>query len=225
MCVGFGKKIIAKKDYSWWFEVVVVPSFICSWSKSHNLENEFLCPSKNTGTPRLSNFPTALYYSWQGQFDALRYVLPPIKNWWPFCSAKLYIKMLGFQRKLIDTITNSNFYLGVKENNGNYMAAQVFWDVFFPANDWAKSVQHLILTVLPFHPHSNDSRPRSCLHQVNIALFLWKVSVHCLRAQSAEWSTSSLLPPLPKRDQIQDFVGHEMLMLDIPSAHKLLLAR
>ena len=31
--------------------------------------------------------------------------------------------------------------------------------------------------------------------------------------------------PLPKRDQIQDFVGHEMLMLDIPSAHKLLLAR
>ena len=45
------------------------------------------------------------------------------------------------------------------------------------------------------------------------------------RVQSAEWSTSSLLPPLPKRDQIQDFVGHEMLMLDIPSAHKLLLAR
>ena len=39
--------------------------------------------------------------------------------------------MLGFQRKLIDTITNSNFYLGVKENNGNYMAAQVFWDVFY----------------------------------------------------------------------------------------------
>ena len=105
------------------------------------------------------------------------------------------------------------------------MAAQVFW-LFFYFNWQAKLAQQLILTVLPSTSYIfHDSRPRSCLHQVNIALFLWKVSVHCLRAQSAEWSTSSLLPSLPKRDQIQDFVGHEMLMLDIPSAHKLLLAR
>ena len=39
---------------------------------------------------------------------------------------KLYIKMIRFQKKLIDTITTSNFYLKFKENNENDMAAQVF---------------------------------------------------------------------------------------------------
>ena len=36
------------------------------------------------------------------------------------------------------------------------------------------------------------------------------------------WNGQLPPPPLPKRDRIQDFVGHEMLMPDIPSAHKLL---
>jgi hypothetical protein len=38
---------------------------------------------------------------------------------------------LDFQKKLIDTITTSNFYLKFKENNENDMAAQVFWAVFY----------------------------------------------------------------------------------------------
>ena len=44
MCVWvLAKKIIAKKEYSWWFEVVVVvlPSFICSLSKGHMWQCEF----------------------------------------------------------------------------------------------------------------------------------------------------------------------------------------
>ena len=42
MCVWvLAKKFIAKKDYSWWFEVVIVPSFICSWSKNHIWQREF----------------------------------------------------------------------------------------------------------------------------------------------------------------------------------------
>ena len=39
--------------------------------------------------------------------------------------------MLGFQKKMIDTITTNNFYLNLKENNENDMAAQVFWTVFY----------------------------------------------------------------------------------------------
>ena len=67
-----------------------------------------------------------------------------------FCTAT---KCSDFQKKLIDTITTSNFYLKLKENNENDMAAQVFWAVFFiPADGRAKSAQQLISTVLPFHP-------------------------------------------------------------------------
>ena len=39
--------------------------------------------------------------------------------------------MLGFSKKLIDTITTSNFYLKFEENNENDMAAQVFSAVFY----------------------------------------------------------------------------------------------
>ena len=34
---------------------------------------------------------------------------------------------MNFQKKLIDTITTSNFYLKSKEHNENDMDAQVFW--------------------------------------------------------------------------------------------------
>ena len=47
--------------------------------------------------------------------DALRYVLP----------------CLDFQKKLINTITTTNFYLKVKENNENDIAAQVFLGCFY----------------------------------------------------------------------------------------------
>ena len=36
-------------------------------------------------------------------------------------------KRLYFQKKLIDTITTSNFYLKFKEHNENDIDAQVFW--------------------------------------------------------------------------------------------------
>ena len=47
----------------------------------------------------------------------LRYVLPPIRNWWPFCSAykNKLSKWSDFQEKLIDIIITSNFYLNLKE--------------------------------------------------------------------------------------------------------------
>ena len=57
--------------------------------------------------------------------DALRYVLPPIKNSWPFCSEQLRFS------KEIDWCSTSNFYLKITENNENDIAAQVFWAVFY----------------------------------------------------------------------------------------------
>ena len=45
--------------------------------------------------------------------------------------------MLGFSKKMIDTITTSNFYLKFKENNENDMAAQVFWAIFY--SSWRPS--------------------------------------------------------------------------------------
>ena len=61
--------------------------------------------------------------------DVLCYVLPQIKNWWPFCSEQLQ-KQIMHKNKLIDTSTTINLYLKFKENNENDMAAQVFWTVF-----------------------------------------------------------------------------------------------
>ena len=40
-------------------------------------------------------------------------------------------KCSNFQKKLIYTITTSNFYFKFKENNENDMAAQVVWAVFY----------------------------------------------------------------------------------------------
>ena len=40
-------------------------------------------------------------------------------------------KSSNFHKKLIDTITTSNFYLKFKENDENDMVAQVFWAVFY----------------------------------------------------------------------------------------------
>ena len=63
---------------------------------------------------------------------------------WTPTKANYVSKWLDFQKKLIDTITTSNFYSKFKENNENDMAA-----LFYSR---AKSAQQLILTVLPFHP-------------------------------------------------------------------------
>jgi hypothetical protein len=65
---------------------------------------------------------------------------------------KLYIKMLKFLLKLIDTITTTNFYLKFKENDENDMAAQSFLGCFLFHPTAEPNAQPLILTVLPFHP-------------------------------------------------------------------------
>ena len=63
--------------------------------------------------------------------DLLGYVLPPIKMLiFLFLTATKtnhIQKCLNFQKKLIDTITTSNFYSKLKENNENDMDAQAFW--------------------------------------------------------------------------------------------------
>ena len=61
---------------------------------------------------------------------------PPIFFWFKVWSdsatqTNYTSKYSNFQKKLIDTITTSNFYLKFKENNENDMAAQVFWAVFY----------------------------------------------------------------------------------------------
>ena len=70
------------------------------------------------------------------------YVLPPIKKlvtflFWTAEKTNYISKCLDFQKKLIDIITTSNFYLKFKENNENDMAAQVFWAVFY--SSWRPS--------------------------------------------------------------------------------------
>ena len=49
---------------------------------------------------------------------------------WTATKTNYISKCSDFQKKLIDTITTSNFYL-FKENNENDLAAQVFWAVFY----------------------------------------------------------------------------------------------
>ena len=49
---------------------------------------------------------------------------------WTATKTNYISKCSDFQKKMIDTITTSNFYLKLKENNENDMAAQVFWYVF-----------------------------------------------------------------------------------------------
>ena len=60
-------------------------------------------------------------------------------------------KCSDFQKKLIDTITTSNFYLNFKEKNENDMAAKLFGLFVIPADGGAKSAQ-LLTSVLPFYP-------------------------------------------------------------------------
>ena len=54
---------------------------------------------------------------------------------WTATKTNYTSKCWDFQKKLIDTITTSNFYLKFKENNENDMAAQVFWAVFY-SSQW-----------------------------------------------------------------------------------------
>ena len=58
----------------------------------------------------------------------------------------------NFHKNLIDTITSNNFYLKFKENNENYMAAQIFGLFFITADGRAKLAQQQFSTMLPFHP-------------------------------------------------------------------------
>ena len=59
-------------------------------------------------------------------------------------------KCSDLKKKLIDTITTSNFYLKLTMK---MTWLQMFFGLFFiPANGRAKSAQQLISTVLPFHP-------------------------------------------------------------------------
>ena len=71
---------------------------------------------------------------------------------WTALKTNYTSKCSDFQKKLIDIITTSNFYLKFKENNENDMAAQVFWAVYYSSDGQAKLAQQLILMVLPFHP-------------------------------------------------------------------------
>ena len=72
----------------------------------------------------------------------LRYVLPPIKNWWPFCSEHLQ-RLIMYQNDWIFKRTWLRplpqclaplpqwFLMKFKENNENDMAAHAFWTVFY----------------------------------------------------------------------------------------------
>ena len=50
---------------------------------------------------------------------------------WTTTKTNYISKCSDFQKKLIDTITTSNFYSKFKEHNENDMAAQVFWAVYY----------------------------------------------------------------------------------------------
>ena len=50
---------------------------------------------------------------------------------WTPTNANYVSKWWDIQKKLIETITTSTFYLKLKENNENDMAAHVFWAVFY----------------------------------------------------------------------------------------------
>ena len=82
----------------------------------------------------------------------LPYVLPPIKNWQPFCSEQ-HQRQIKYQNARIfneiDRYHHHQQFLFKKENNENDMAAQVFWAVFL----FQPTTQQLILMVLPFHPY------------------------------------------------------------------------
>ena len=58
---------------------------------------------------------------------------------WTATKTNYISKCSNFQKKLIDTITTSNFYLKFQENNENDMAAQVFWAVFY-SSQWASKI-------------------------------------------------------------------------------------
>ena len=88
--------------------------------------------------------------------DALCYVLPPIKNWWPFCSEQLQRQIIYQNARickrnwLIPTPSAISIYLN-KTMKMTWL--HKFFGLFFiPANGLAKSAQQLILTVLPFLP-------------------------------------------------------------------------
>ena len=71
---------------------------------------------------------------------------------WTATKTNYKSKCSDFQKKLIDTITTSNFYLKLKKTMKMTWLHKFFGLFFNPADGRAKSVQQLISTVLPFHP-------------------------------------------------------------------------
>ena len=92
-----------------------------------------LSPPITTGTPNVFHLLASLRSRVLKREDKrptvalYGYGFPSIKNWWPFCFEQLHSQIIctskcsDFQKKFIDAITTSNFYLEFKENNENDM--------------------------------------------------------------------------------------------------------
>ena len=108
---------------------------------------------------------------------------------WTATKTNYISKCSDFQKKLIDTITTSNFYLKFKENNENDMAAQVFWAVFYsiqqpsqisptadfdgaaippPIISMATSIEGTVATL--------ECKPRCTRTSAFLCSFFWKVN-------------------------------------------------
>ena len=73
--------------------------------------------------------------------DELRYVLPPIKNWWHFCSEqhkdKLYIKMLGFSKEIDWYHHHQKFLFEIKRKQWKWHGCTSFLGSFY--SSWRPS--------------------------------------------------------------------------------------
>ena len=89
-----------------------IPTLLCSCHVQQGLASQLVLPHS-------IHWRTA---------DALHYVL---SLFWTATKKNYSSKCSKLLKKLIDTITTSNFYSKFKENNVNDMAEQVFWAVFY----------------------------------------------------------------------------------------------
>ena len=116
------------------------PSTTNTWKNCYSAQTDRRCASLRTATnKKLATF-----------------------SFWTATKTNYASKCLDFQKKFIDTVTTSNFYLKFKENNENDMAAQVFWAVFLfqptaepnRPNSWFRLCCHSIPYI--FHAHSHQ---------------------------------------------------------------------
>ena len=117
---------------------------------------------------------------------------------WTATKTNYISKWSDFQKKLIDTITTSNFYLNSKKTMKMTWLHKFFGLFFFPADGRARSAKQLISTVLPFHPlyfpwvdvknsdlqHTNISNNQNCKNNKRLE-FMW----HWLSCRLAYKST------------------------------------